>query len=311
MSEFEEQPEIPEVEIPRPVTMAVNEPERSELLALGAALAEWHAGAAPAASALHSGLDAAARVAGQLRLGGTEGGLGLDGEAALTTMPSGMASLMIGVDRYKLQFWLDAVGQFCSGTWSDELAQTAMPYTVSAGAGFWQLCDLARGASAAVTLDGPLPNWTTAPQQGEGEADTGGWGMGAAFGAGALLLGVAAAGAAALLRKKKEAPPPVPLPPKPVPPAFVIAVRNGSQIVLTGRTRIGSAADNEICISGAGVAPLHAYIEPQGDYCALWDNASGGGTTVNGYSISQAVMVRPGDVILCGTVELVLTAGSR
>jgi len=306
MSEYSEQPDLPQVDIPRPVTMAVREPECSALEQLGAALAAWHTGLAPAASALHNGLDAASRVAGQLRVGGMEGGLGLGDDASLSAMPNGMASLVIGVGRYKLHFWLDVTGQFCSGTWSDELAQAALLYTVSTVGGLWQLSDPARGAGAAVMLDGPLPNWTTSPQQ--SDVGSGGLDTGAAIAAGAALLGIAAAGAA-LLTKKKEAPPPVP-----VRPAFVVAIPTGAgaggQVALTGRARIGSALDNEVCVSGPGVAPVHAFIEPRGDYCAVWDNGTGG-TTVNGYLISQAVMARPGDVIVCGKVELRLLAGAR
>ena len=94
------------------------------------------------------------------------------------------------------------------------------------------------------------------------------------------------------------------------PKVFVVAIqsgmRAGHRVELTGQARIGRALDNEICLPDEGVSRVHAFIEPQDDHCVLLDNGSMNGTTVNGYRIEQPVQVRPGDVIRCSTIELLL-----
>ena len=99
------------------------------------------------------------------------------------------------------------------------------------------------------------------------------------------------------------------------PLVFVVTIRNGlregRQVELIGQARIGRALDNEICLPDVGVSRVHAFIEPQGDYCVVLDNTSTNGTTVNGYRISGPVLVKPGDIICCAAIEFTIgVAGS-
>jgi len=74
-------------------------------------------------------------------------------------------------------------------------------------------------------------------------------------------------------------------------------------------TLIGSAPEAQVSIPHAQVSPHHASLSRQEGGFVLQDLGGAAGTFVNGHRITEAVWVRPGDVIsLGGGVELVLQA---
>ncbi|MEX2607655.1 MAG: FHA domain-containing protein [Kiritimatiellia bacterium] len=63
------------------------------------------------------------------------------------------------------------------------------------------------------------------------------------------------------------------------------------------RLRFGSSPENEVCIAGEGVLPLHAVIELREDQGTLLPGESGGAIRVNGRPVETACLLEPGDRI--------------
>ena len=70
------------------------------------------------------------------------------------------------------------------------------------------------------------------------------------------------------------------------------------------RVRLGSAADNELCIPGGRVSPQHAVIQRHGVVYKITDLNSESGTHVNGKRITGATLLQSGDVVLIGDTLL-------
>ena len=68
---------------------------------------------------------------------------------------------------------------------------------------------------------------------------------------------------------------------------------------LRGSTRIGAAAENDLCIGGAGVAPFHARVVPEGGGYSV-EPAGQASLMLNGDLIARA-RLRHLDVISLGS----------
>lgn len=78
------------------------------------------------------------------------------------------------------------------------------------------------------------------------------------------------------------------------------------EFALADAARIGSGGDVDVRIDAAGVLPLHATIQREGDRVWLVDETGGGGrgTWLNGRRVSRE-WLQPLDVITVGSVDLV------
>jgi pSer/pThr/pTyr-binding forkhead associated (FHA) protein len=71
--------------------------------------------------------------------------------------------------------------------------------------------------------------------------------------------------------------------------------------------RIGRMKENDIVISNASVSRFHALLRREHGRVILEDSGSGNGCYVNGTRIANSVALEPGDEILIGKHQLVLT----
>lgn len=85
-------------------------------------------------------------------------------------------------------------------------------------------------------------------------------------------------------------------------------LRERSFPIRPGKTTIGRTEDNDIAILDKGLSRLHAEIHAVGDRLEVIDQASRNGTYVNGVRVKRQV-VRPGDVLRLGGVELAVLSG--
>ncbi|MGV0654941.1 sensor domain-containing protein [Mycolicibacterium thermoresistibile] len=76
-------------------------------------------------------------------------------------------------------------------------------------------------------------------------------------------------------------------------------------VVSPGDITIGRASTNTVVIDDPLVSRVHAVAAPVPGGWQLRDNSSRNGTFVNGARISDAVLLRPGDAIAVGNVDLV------
>jgi pSer/pThr/pTyr-binding forkhead associated (FHA) protein len=78
------------------------------------------------------------------------------------------------------------------------------------------------------------------------------------------------------------------------------------EFALADAARIGSGGDVDVRIEAAGVLPLHATIQRDGERVWLRDETGGAGrgTLLNGRRVSRE-WLQPLDVITVGSVDLV------
>ncbi len=81
----------------------------------------------------------------------------------------------------------------------------------------------------------------------------------------------------------------------------------GSSFRLEGRMTLGRSPQSDICITDDALSRNHAVVECGPEGCVLTDTGSTNGTFVNGVRISEPVALKNGDVIVCGTSELVVS----
>jgi hypothetical protein len=70
------------------------------------------------------------------------------------------------------------------------------------------------------------------------------------------------------------------------------------------RLTVGRTANNDVHVEDASVSRLHAFFEPGAPAFTLKDAGSRLGTKVNGQPVTAATLVRSGDQVAFGDVEL-------
>jgi hypothetical protein len=83
----------------------------------------------------------------------------------------------------------------------------------------------------------------------------------------------------------------------------------GQRFSLKPSTRLGRAPDNDIVLRDPQVSRYHAVITFAEAVYVVADLGSANGTRVNGVRIDQPCQLRPGDVILVGSEQLVFRGG--
>jgi len=68
--------------------------------------------------------------------------------------------------------------------------------------------------------------------------------------------------------------------------------------------RIGRASECEITLADSNVSRRHAQIQPQGTRWSVVDIGSTNGTLVNGFTITDEVLLNDGDIITLGGLNL-------
>ena len=95
-------------------------------------------------------------------------------------------------------------------------------------------------------------------------------------------------------------------------PSFWIQVREPSRthVVTVDRdTDVGRDCDDGILVDDAAVSRRHLRLEPTVDGLVVVDLHSANGTTVDGTRLTEARIVRPGNVIRLGETELAVFEG--
>lgn len=97
-------------------------------------------------------------------------------------------------------------------------------------------------------------------------------------------------------------------------PSFWIQVREPSRtrvVTIDRDTDVGRDCDDGILVDDAAVSRRHLRLEPTVDGLVVVDLHSANGTTVDGNRLSEARIVRPGNVIRLGETELVVFEGHQ
>lgn len=83
------------------------------------------------------------------------------------------------------------------------------------------------------------------------------------------------------------------------------ALTTGTTVELTAPTHVGRGAENGVQLDGDDfVSSRHARFEPRSDGLWVEDAGSTNGTFVNGARVTNARLLRPGDVVRIGQTDL-------
>ena len=93
---------------------------------------------------------------------------------------------------------------------------------------------------------------------------------------------------------------------------------SGWQLVVSGQhfplgdcTTLGREQGNDICLQDEQISRCHAVVERVETGFQIADLKSSNGTFVNGKRIQEPVMLRPGDTIQLGSIEVNVSGGVK
>ena len=236
------------------------------------------------AEALRPGLAAIENVMWQIQSGLGLAASGMGWVASFTDLPQiGQKLLSFSGSGHQLHLQLDAAGRFFAGTWQSGAG--TLTFSIDPGAGGSDFHSYSP-VEFAIPLGAAASGWIGGPP-----------------------LSAAPAPAAP--------PTAAPLPPQPVaaaPPlparSWFLTVRTGAlagkKVALPEMFRIGRGSQSDLVLPDDAASRNHATIEVTAAGCILTDLGSTNGATVNGALIAQPTALKDGDVIVCGTTEMVV-----
>ncbi|MDD9940934.1 MAG: FHA domain-containing protein [Myxococcales bacterium] len=86
---------------------------------------------------------------------------------------------------------------------------------------------------------------------------------------------------------------------------FVLPLAKRVDNAVTNKITVGRTANNDIMLKHGSISKFHATFE-EADRLLLRDADSKNGTSVNGESLARATEVQSGDIVLFGSVEVML-----
>jgi hypothetical protein len=254
------------------------------------------------AETLRSGLAAIQNAMWQIQSGLGLAASGMGWVASFTDLPQiGQKLLSLSGGGHQLHLQLDTAERFFAGTWQGSAG--TLTFTIDPGAAGSDFhahlpAEFAFPLGAAVTgwIGGPpmpatpapaAPPPTAAPPPPQPVAAAPGWIGG----------------------------PPLPAAPAPAAPplpvqSWFLTVRTGAlagkKVALPEMFRIGRGLQSDLVLPDDAASRNHATIEVTAAGCILTDLGTTNGSSVNGALIAQPAALKDGDVIVCGTTEMVV-----
>ena len=238
------------------------------------------------AETLRSGLAAIQNVMWQIQSGLGLAASGMGWVASFTDLPQiGQKLLSFSGGGHQLHLQLDAAGRFFAGTWQGGAG--TLTFSIDPGAGGSDF-HAHLPAEFAIPLGAAVSGWIGGPPM------------------------PAAPAPAALPPPAAAPPPPQPVAAAPSLPAqgWFLTVRTGAlagkKIALPEMFRMGRGLQSDLVLPDDAASRNHATIEVTAAGCILTDLGSTNGSSVNGALIAQPAALKDGDVIVCGTTEMMV-----
>ena len=289
---FQQAPAAPQG--PLEITTDVAGQDAAALEAFCQCLAMLASGSRPAPTeALWPGLLAIQNTMWQIQSGLGLAASGMGWVASFTDLPQiGQKLLSLSGSGHQLHLQLDTAGRFFAGTWQGGAG--TLTFTIDPGA-------------AGSEFHSHLPVEFAIPLGAAASGWIGGPPMSAA------PLPAEPPPTVTLPHPQPfEVAPPQPVATAPALPAqsWFLTVRTGAlsgkKVALPEMFRIGRGSQSDLVLPDDAASRNHATIEVTAAGCILSDLGSTNGATVNGALIAQPTALKDGDVIVCGTTEMLV-----
>ncbi|MDP2999261.1 MAG: FHA domain-containing protein, partial [Bryobacterales bacterium] len=236
------------------------------------------------AETLRSGLAAIQNAMWQIQSGLGLAASGMGWVASFTDLPQiGQKLLSLSGGGHQLHLQLDTAERFFAGTWQGGAG--TLTFTIDPGAGGSDF-HAHLPAEFAIPLGAAASGWIGGPPMP------------------ATPASAPAPAAAPRPQQPVAAPPPLPA------QSWFLTVRTGAlagkKIALPEMFRIGRGLQSDLVLPDDAASRNHATLEISAAGCIFTDLGATNGSSVNGALIAQPTALKDGDVIVCGTTEMLV-----